>query len=52
MSEVDPEIVETVRDVRNRFGVVGLRDLIALAQQELVTTQAAIAELHPDDDAG
>lgn len=48
--EIDPIIVENVEHVRDRFGVVGLRQLIELAQQELATAEAALAELSENVD--
>jgi hypothetical protein len=43
--EPDPAVVEAVEAVRDRFGAAGLRDMIELAQRELVTAEAALAEL-------
>lgn len=39
--EVDPLVATAVRNVRDRFGAEGLRDLMALAQQELRSVEAA-----------
>ena len=41
----DPVIVDAVEHVSNRFGAPGLRDLIALAREELAKAEAALAEL-------
>jgi hypothetical protein len=46
---VDPVIVEYVTTITNRFGVGGLEDMIALAQQELATAKAALAQLAEPD---
>ena len=42
---VDHLIVDTVDQVRNRFGAAGLRQLIAVAETELSETERALAEL-------
>ena len=42
---VDPEIVDMVDHVRNRYGAYGLRQLIALATAEAEDTESALAEL-------
>ena len=42
---VDPAVTEAVQQIENRFGVQGLEDLIALAEQHLGTARAAMAEL-------
>lgn len=42
---IEPEIAEAVQSVTNRYGVRGLEDLIALAQEELVVARKALAEL-------
>ena len=39
--EVDPLVVMAVRNVRDRFGAEGLRDLMALAQMELRSVEEA-----------
>lgn len=41
----DPAVVEAVEHVRDRFGAVGLRDMIGLAQRELVTVEEALQAL-------
>jgi hypothetical protein len=43
--EPDPAVVEAVEHVRDRFGAAGLRDMIALAQHELVTVEEALEAL-------
>ncbi|WP_129668814.1 hypothetical protein [Phytoactinopolyspora endophytica] len=43
--EADPMVVDAVQIVRDRFGAVGLRSLIALASQELVRVEEAEARL-------
>ncbi len=50
MSEhvVDPAVTEAVQGIANRFGVSGLEDLIAVAQEELEQARAALAELAAD----
>ncbi len=42
---VDPEIIEMVDHVRNRYGAHGLRQLIDLATREAEVTESALAEL-------
>lgn len=42
---VDPVIVEYVDQVANRFGVLGLEDLIATAVQRLGEARAALRDL-------
>ncbi|MCZ3387341.1 MAG: hypothetical protein LH630_10355 [Actinomycetia bacterium] len=44
-SPVDPEIVDMVDHVRNRYGAHGLRQLIALATAEAEDTEGALSEL-------
>ncbi|TDE10398.1 hypothetical protein [Jiangella asiatica] len=39
--EVDPMVTAAVKNVRDRFGAEGLRDLIAVATMELRTAEAA-----------
>jgi hypothetical protein len=41
----DPVVVEAVTTVRDRFGAAGLRDMIHLAERELVTVEAALERL-------
>ena len=43
--DIDPVITDAVEHVSNRFGAPGLRDLIALARDELARAVAALAEL-------
>jgi hypothetical protein len=43
--EIDPIIVEYVEHTANRFGVRGLEDMIALAEEQLVAARAALLEL-------
>jgi hypothetical protein len=43
--QIDPEIVDLVDHVRNRYGAHGLRQLIELAQQEADRTEDALSEL-------
>jgi uncharacterized small protein (DUF1192 family) len=43
--QIDPVISDAVHMVSNRFGVQGLTDLIALAQDELARAEAALREL-------
>lgn len=43
--EPDPAVVDAVEHVRDRFGAAGLRDMIALAQHELVTVEEALEAL-------
>jgi hypothetical protein len=47
----DPAVVEAVEAVRDRFGAAGLRDMIGLAQQELVAAQEALVRLREAVDA-
>lgn len=49
--EPDPSVVSAVLRVRDRFGAHGLRDLIALAQEELDGVERALAELREDLEA-
>jgi hypothetical protein len=41
----DPAVVDAVLAVRDRFGAAGLRDMIRLAQRELVTAEEALERL-------
>jgi hypothetical protein len=43
--DVDRMVVDAVRNVRDRFGVDGLRDLVNLATTELRRAERAAAEL-------
>lgn len=47
--DYDPEIVDYVTAVANRYGVQGLEDMIKLAQDQLETARAALAELGEQD---
>ena len=42
---VDPEIIDMVDHVRNRYGAYGLRQLIELATREAEVTESALSEL-------
>jgi phage gp36-like protein len=42
---VDPEIIDMVDQVRNRYGAHGLRQLIELATAEAEDTESALAAL-------
>ena len=44
-TSVDPEIIDLVDHVRNRYGAYGLRQLIDLATREADDTESALAEL-------
>ena len=46
--EPDPAVVDAVEHVRDRFGAAGLRDMIKLAQHELVTVEEALEKLRRD----
>lgn len=46
---IEPDIAEAVHHVANRFGVRGLEDMIALAQEELVVARRALDELARED---
>ncbi len=48
--DIDPVITDAVEHISNRFGAPGLRDLIALARDELARAEAALAELSSLDD--
>lgn len=43
--EPDPQVVAAVAQVRDSFGLDGLRDLVRLGEQELVRAERAVAEL-------
>jgi len=47
--EIDPVIVDYVQHTANRFGVTGLEDMIALAQEQLVVARAALKQLEDLD---
>jgi hypothetical protein len=47
---VDHLILDAVDTVRNRFGATGLRQLIAVAEDELADTEAAIKEFEDEAD--
>jgi hypothetical protein len=47
--QVDKLIIDVVEQVRDRFGLYGLRDLVAVAQEELARVEATMRELTPDD---
>ncbi len=47
---VEPDIHDAVQTVANRYGVAGLEDLIALAQEELVEARRALEALAADSD--
>ena len=42
---IDHLIIDSVEQVRNRFGAAGLRQLIEVAQSELADTESALEEL-------
>jgi phage gp36-like protein len=44
-TQVDPEIIDLVDHVRNRYGAHGLRQLIELASREAADTENALSEL-------
>ena len=50
MSEhaIDPAVTDAVQGIANRFGVSGLADLIAVAQEELEQARVALTELGED----
>ena len=49
---IDPAISEAVQAVSNRFGVLGLEELIEAATVELARARAAYAELAELDETG
>ena len=49
---IDPIIADAVAHVANRFGVRGLEEMIALAQEELVVARRALAELAVEAEPG
>lgn len=46
--DYEPEIVDAVQQVANRYGAPGLEDLIELAQREVVEARKALEALAPD----
>ncbi len=44
-SDIDPAIAEAVDGVGNRFGVQGLEQMLAYAEETLAAARAALAEL-------
>ncbi|MDF1605220.1 hypothetical protein [Nocardioides sp. YIM 152315] len=48
--DYEPEIVDAVQHVANRYGAAGLEDLITLAQEELVVARSALEELSTGHD--
>ena len=44
-ADVDAMVADTVRTVRDRFGADGLRDLVALASEEIRSSELAVADL-------
>ncbi|WP_298328934.1 hypothetical protein [Haloactinopolyspora sp.] len=49
--DVDPMVTAAVKNVRDRFGSEGLRDLMALAQMELRNAEQAERRLAYDESA-
>ena len=47
-ADVDAMIVDAVRNVRDRFGSDGLREMIALANREINGAERAVAGLGTD----
>ncbi|HET7355225.1 MAG TPA: hypothetical protein VFJ09_00955 [Nocardioidaceae bacterium] len=45
----DPAVAEAVAHIRDRFGVQGLCDLIALAREELTRAEEAMRQLSDAD---
>lgn len=43
--DYEPEIIEAVQHVANRYGVGGLEDLITLAQEQLPIARKALEAL-------
>ena len=43
--QIDPVNVDAVEHISYRFGAQGLRDVIALAREELAKAEAALQEL-------
>jgi len=50
-ADVDAMIVDAVRNVRDRFGSDGLREMIALANREINGAERAVAALGADTPA-
>ncbi len=48
--EYEPEIVDAVHHIVNRYGAGGLEDLIELAQAELIVARKALEELADQTD--
>ena len=48
--EPDPEVVAAVAHIRDSFGAQGLRDLVRLAEEELLPAERALAELEQLDE--
>ncbi|MBA2953681.1 hypothetical protein GON03_05085 [Nocardioides sp. MAH-18] len=48
--EPETEVVDAVHHIANRYGVRGLEDLIALAEEELVVARRALEQLAADSD--
>jgi hypothetical protein len=42
---IDPAIAEAVQAISNRFGAVGLEEMIEVARDELERARAALAQL-------
>ncbi|MBA9004726.1 MULTISPECIES: hypothetical protein [Thermomonospora] len=49
--QTDKAIVDAVLQIRDRFGVYGLRDMIALAERELAAAEAALREFGSPEQA-
>lgn len=52
LSSADTHVVDTVHAIRDRFGVEGLRDLVALATTELRQAEVLAANLAVAGDRG
>jgi hypothetical protein len=44
-ADVDAMVADIVKTVRDRFGADGLRDLVALASEEIRSSERAVADL-------
>ena len=44
-ADVDAMVADAVRTIRDRFGADGLRDLVALASEEIRSSELAVADL-------